>query len=390
MICYIAFMTIDEIVDQKLDVSPAGDMKSHYVSDVLTRIQKSVQIISMAETSAKKGFFPSVTIEHKNHSKLIVFWGFGKRNGIFRFLHRKLRCLQLIRYLFSLTPKDIVVYYHSLGLDQTVRLMKRVIGFQLIEEVEEIYSDVTGKKSARQREIEHMQCADAYIFPTELLNQTINQESKPYLIIHGTYRAEESRECVNNDNLIHVLYAGTLDPRKGGAAAAAAAAFLPVGYCVHILGFGTKQEIESIKEIVQKNNSKNHAKVTYDGVLTGEDYTRFVQSCDIGLSTQNPDAEFNATSFPSKILSYLANGLHVVSIRIPAIEKSKVGDLLFYYEEQTPQDIASAILQVDVNKPYSSRERLKMLDVECQHDFEKLIKNLQKGNKKKRSPKFNS
>ena len=110
-----------------------------------------------------------------------------------------------------------------------------------------------------------------------------------------------------------------------------------------------------MKDLISDIASRSKAKVSYDGLLSGEDYIRFTQSCDIGLSTQNPDAAFNATSFPSKILSYMANGLRVVSIRIPAIEQSAVGDKLFYYDEQTPQEIAKAILSVDMEKEYDSR-----------------------------------
>ena len=102
--------------------------------------------------------------------------------------------------------------------------------------------------------------------------------------------------------------------------------------------------------------------MSYDGLLSGEDYIRFIQSCDIGLSTQNPDAAFNATSFPSKILSYMANGLRVVSIRIPAIEQSAVGDMLIYYDKQTPQEIARAIRAVQMDALYHSRVRIQALD----------------------------
>ena len=102
--------------------------------------------------------------------------------------------------------------------------------------------------------------------------------------------------------------------------------------------------------------------LTYDGLLKGEDYIRFIQKCQIGLSTQNPNAAFNATSFPSKILSYMANGLRVVSIRIKAIEESSVGLGISYYEHQTPEEIAKAIMKVDMNNNYESRERIKELN----------------------------
>ena len=101
--------------------------------------------------------------------------------------------------------------------------------------------------------------------------------------------------------------------------------------------------------------------ISYDGLLTGEDYIRFLQSCDIGLSTQNPEAAFNATSFPSKILSYMASGLQVDNIRIPAVEGSAVGNRVSYYDRQTPAEIARAILsasKTDLEDPRSTIEGL--------------------------------
>ena len=116
-----------------------------------------------------------------------------------------------------------------------------------------------------------------------------------------------------------------------------------------------------MKNLVDKISKRSAAKVSYDGLLMGEDFIRFIQSCDIGLSTQNPNAAFNATSFPSKILSYMANGLRVVSIRIPVVEQSQIGDSLFYYDEQNPKQIAKAILSVDMKKQYDSRKLIAQL-----------------------------
>ena len=101
--------------------------------------------------------------------------------------------------------------------------------------------------------------------------------------------------------------------------------------------------------------------MTYEGCLSGEQYIRFVQKCSIGLSTQKPDARFNDTSFPSKILSYLANGLRVVSIRIRAVEESPISDLVVYYNEQSPELIAKAITSVDMTCPFDGRDRINKL-----------------------------
>lgn len=263
--------------------------------------------------------------------------------------------------------------YHSLGYARLIRILRRLIGFRLVLEVEEIYADVTGDERVRKREMRLFEAADAYLFPTELLDEKINTKKKPSAIIYGTYQVEEERKCRFEDGKVHLLYAGTLDPRKGGATAAAAAGELPEGYHVHILGFGSEEEIRQIKDEIERVNRTTKATVTYDGLLSGEEYIRFVQSCDVGFSTQTPDAAFNETSFPSKVLSYLANGLRVVSVRIKALERSAISDLLYYYDENTPEVIADAVKEIDFSQPYDSRTVIKKLDENFVEAIERLI-----------------
>ena len=142
---------------------------------------------------------------------------------------------------------------------------------------------------------------------------------------------------------------------------------------MHILGFGNEEETKSMKDLISEVSKKSVATVTYDGLLSSEEYIRFIQSCDIGLSTQNPDAAFNATSFPSKILSYMSNGLRVVSIRIPAIEGSAIGKYMYYYDKQTPEEIAKAIMTVNLNDDYNGRQVISKLDAEFSYDIAKLM-----------------
>ena len=201
-----------------------------------------------------------------------------------------------------------------------------------------------------------------YIFPTELLNKKINVFGLPYVIIHGAYNAEKN--CVEkfNDHMIHCVYAGTFDRKKGGVSTAVEAAlYLNDKYHIHILGFGDKNEENLLLSQISDISTKTDCKITFEGLKTGEDYKRFIQKCDIGLSTQNPDAPFNDTSFPSKILSYMSNGLRVVTVRIPAIESSGIGNDVYYYEKQQPQDVADAIKRVDFNDGYCGREMIENL-----------------------------
>lgn len=218
------------------------------------------------------------------------------------------------------------------------------------------------------------------MFSTAMLSRLVNTQHKPEIIVNGTYQTEPDRQIrlFNDDNkkprTIHCVYAGTLDVNKGGGLfAASAAACLPENYHIHILGFGSPEKVAAFQKSIAPIQQAAKAKLTYDGVLQGEEYVRFLQSCDIGLSTQNPDAAFNDTSFPSKIFSYMANGLRVVSVRIPVIEQSAIGKWMDYYDCPEPQAIANAIISAAQHKTYDSRKVLEKLDGTFRRDLHNIF-----------------
>ena len=69
----------------------------------------------------------------------------------------------------------------------------------------------------------------------------------------------------------------------------------------------------------------------------------------------------------------MANGLRVVSIRIPAIEQSAVGDALFYYDKQTPEEIAKAILAVNLTADDDPRKTISVLSDRFEREIRKLL-----------------
>ena len=357
---YLCYYDIDAT---KTNVVLAAVNKLNYIISVLAEQGYNVDIIS-----------PSVSTKNENDSgrfekiregiTLKTFDSLAGGNAIKRFFRRKHIYSQLKKYLkANLTAGDTIIIYHSLGYYKLYKWLKEKLNVKIVLEVEEIYSDV-GKTRfvTKDKEIKSFSYADAYIFPTEFLDRLVNVQKKPSTIIHGTYCVEKKCGQPFDDGRIHVVYAGTFDPRKGGVQAAAAAAYLNCKYHVHILGFGTDIDKENLLKTIDKVSKTTECKITFDGLKSGDEYIKFIQSCDIGLSTQNPDAAFNGTSFPSKILSYMSNGLRVVSIKIPAIEQSAIGGYMYYYDKQTPEEIAKAIMRVDVKDGYNGRKIIKELD----------------------------
>lgn len=365
----------DSNVQRQYSVSATNKME--YIARATQAVGYPIELISLSLSNKKGlGFHKSQVIESNglkaNFFPTFVFPLYIKGlKDIWRNI-----CL-LLWGLKHLTTKDIVISYHTTSKTSTILTwLRKIRKFSLILEVEEIYSDVARiPKKAVTREYHTFEHCDGYIFSTEMLEEKLNTTHKPYVIIYGSYNVEK---VINEkvDNEIHVVYAGTFDKRKGGAAAAAAAvAYLPDNYIMHICGFGQPNEVEAMKKLVQELQMKGYH-IRFEGLLKGKEYISLLQSCSIGLSTQDPSAKFNNTSFPSKILSYMSNGLSVVSIKIDAVSKSKIGDSIYYYDEQTPQQIAKSIISVDTRERGESRKVISALDDGFKKDIVRLIENI--------------
>ncbi|MGI6700366.1 MAG: hypothetical protein ACOX6G_08695 [Christensenellales bacterium] len=372
---YIIHYATEKDVDKR-NISLAAKNKADYIISSLNRLSFVVEVISPSGSKssvAQKGKFERIN----GQTTLKTFNSLGRKNLFKRVVDYFYRNFQVLFYMFrNLKQDDVVLIYHSLALISIVKIMKLFKKFKMILEVEEIYTDVImGRRKAglRNKELNFFKLADAYFFSTDLLEKQINNGNKPYVIINGVYSIADSQVELFDDGKVHVIYSGTLDPRKGGAEAISAAEFLDANYHIHILGFGNQKEVEQIIEIVEQVSSRTECGVSYDGVLSGEEYSAFLQSCDVGLSTQNPDAAFNLTSFPSKVLTYFSNGLNVVSIRLDVLESSSVGDLINYYDSQSPECIANAIKNRKRIEKEVIYERLKSLDFQTQKDLNNLL-----------------
>lgn len=379
----IFYLGYYDLPDGKTDVVLAATNKMSYIINVLAESGYAVEVIS-ASTSKRGEKYTGGTRQIRENVSLTTFDSHTGKNRFARVVNRRIFFNRLKRYLKKqITEGDTVLIYHSLGYYKLYKWLVERLKANVILEVEEIYTDVGKTRFATSEKEERcFSYANAYIFPTQLLDEKINKTHKPSVIIHGTYGVEADKKCKFDDNeiheqnkrIVHCVYAGTFDPRKGGAIAAAAAAeHLPDNYHIHILGFGSDEDVQKMKDLIAKISKGSKAEVTYDGLLSGEDYIRFIQNCDIGLSTQNPDAAFNATSFPSKILSYMANGLRVVSIRIPAIEGSAIGKYMYYYDTQTPEAIAKAIMSADIDDNYDGRKIISQLDTDFRSELARLL-----------------
>lgn len=355
------------------NVTPSAITKGKYVASALASCSSEVEIVSLAYPT--KDSQDEVYYQVSENVICHLFKGKYSNNRIIRYIDHKLYDKKIRKYLKQNVKKeDIIVVYHSLANMKLVKYIKKNITDKIVYEVEEIYGDVINDEKAKIKELKAFKNASSYIFSNDYLNTIINTKQLPYVTCYGTYEIPTLYKESFNDNLIHCLYAGTLAQNKGALNAINVAKYLPNNYLIHILGFGSEKDIADIKNAVNEvNNSYGTTKVIYEGLKLNEEYLKFIQKCQIGLCTQNIDAAFNTTSFPSKILSYMSNGLEVVGVNIAAIKNSKVGQYIQFYNVPDEKEIANAILNINLNNKTNNVDVVKELDKEFKEDLKDML-----------------
>lgn len=367
-IYYIAFYG-DRSAENFRPAHPAADLQVSYLAKLLSEMGYQVEILSVCvsgNTDCWFDFCRGCTKSIDDNIVVRYFSNIGSKSGFIRVLGRMITRKEL-RSFIKEKKEDIIIIYHSTALYPIYHFLDR-IGKKFILEVEEIYADFTGDD--RKLELREISRASEYIIPTQLLVPEVTR-GKKWVLYHGSCFEERIYEKRFQDNRIHIVYAGTLDYRKVGELVAIdTAKFLDARYHIHILGIGTDNEVRHIK---QKINSLQNmeCKISYDGVLYGEEYLSFLQSCDIGLYTQS-SADV-VTSFPSKLMSYLGNGLRIVANRTPTLEQSEIRHLIWFCDHNEPKSVAEAIRNVDFDASYDSRKELRKIQERLMGDLKNLL-----------------
>lgn len=370
-IYYIAYY--DELENEKCrNVSPAAVNKIDYISQTLVDLGYVVQIVSPAIPNEKSKYI-SENREIKNNIFLHLFKSKYSKNKLTRIFLRLLHRIRFIHYIRKIPKNSTILLYHSLSLMRVASYLNKRKKYNFIFEVEEIYGDVIKKAKVSAKEIKLISKSSKYIFPTEVLDEKLNIQQKINAIIYGIYHYNDNITHKFDDGRIHCVYSGTLSKDKGGAIAAAAGLYLDEKYCIHILGFGSANDKTEFIRSVAEINEKTKCEIIYEGTLFGSAFDNFLQKCHIGLSTQTSEQLFSNTSFPSKILTYMSNDLHVVSGKIEPVMKSYIGKHITFYEGNASINVAEAIKSIDIFTKVDNKKIINDLDEMFKNQLIKLI-----------------
>ncbi|MBE6013780.1 MAG: glycosyltransferase family 4 protein [Lachnospiraceae bacterium] len=374
----VCFYDIEKYKNEERVFAPSTATVIDYIAHSLNRLNIPVEIVSPAETRKSAGKYPMRSEMISEGVRLTQCASNGHRNKLLRIISKIRSRLWLVRYLKKNTVNNELI----LSWDSPV-LYEPLLIFRLLDRkktkllyyASEIYQEVIPLNYLKRRmEWKLFKKADMFLVSTSLLERKINKNQRKSLVLHGTYKVNEKIAEESHDGKIHVLYAGIINSSKGSSMAVEIASYLPECYRVHIIGYGRQDDIDALKVAIATSNENNSCKIVYDGVLLGEDYSRYLQRCDVGICSQDLNAKYNNSSFPSKILSYMANGLRVVSVDLEAVRTSKIGDFLFFSASDSAEDIAKAIMEIDIHDEYDSRRIINELDCQFVRSFEEMLK----------------
>ena len=269
---------------------------------------------------------------------------------------------------------DILLVYHTNGMrNVTLRAIADKYEMQFVYEVEEIFAYVHEQINEKQvnEEIEFLQCPDKYLFVTDTLAKIVNKQNKPFITIEGYFKYSVKANSSRFDNgKIHCVYGGIVDSVKGGAFSIVdACKYLPQNYYVHILGYG---DTGRLRKEIENSEKERVCELRYEGLKNGDEYIDFISKCHIGLCIQSMK-DYNTVSFPSKLVLYLACGLRTVACNVDAIANSRMAGLIAFYDEDTPEAIADAVMSIDVDAPYDSKLLMDSLDRGFKKDLKQLL-----------------
>lgn len=372
MVYYVAYYN-PKAEENKRVANYAGEDKIDYICETLNKIGEDVTILSNTK-SIMRFFLKRVEYNETNTKKIIMFSSLPNVNRLVHIIDILFGYIQLVMYLIKKIKKDdVVIVYHSLGYRNLFKYVRKIKKFKYILEVEELFKYIEAANSFKKKENVVFKYCDGFIFSNNILEKEVNKQFKPSIVVNGVYKNEKRIVQKNENDKIVVVYAGSLEKQKGVDYIIKSAEYLNKNYEMRIIGFGVNDDKKRVMNLIEKVSEKTKCKISYDGVFKGENYLQYIQKCDIGVCIQNPHDEFNKYEFPSKVLSYMSNGLNVVVNKLEQIENSRISDYVTFVDGTNPKKISLSIEKASKSN-FNTKEILELLDDEFKNELKKIIK----------------
>lgn len=356
---YIGFCSPDG-KEKEFDCAVPADLKIKYVA---AKFGGDLRLISLSPRK-KCGRGRKI---RAGYGTMKTLFSFGTGNGIAKKLNVILRKLYLF-FLFRcvIRSRDNVILYHSYAYTRFIGKYCAVKKKRIVLEVEEVYGyNAVEDKPYLADEIASIKRFQKFILVNDYIAPELGIPEEDRVVSYGVVDPDyEKCERRFDREHIHVLYAGTIDMKKIGAASAVKSAeYLSDRYVLHIAGFGKEEAQKQLAQLIEENNRhEDRCRIEYHGMLKGEPLNALLDSCDIGISTNVMRPNFANNTFPSKIMTYMTHGLKVVSGYADAFRDAKIARNWSFFYSHEPKEIAFAIERAADTEATDDRPVLREVD----------------------------
>lgn len=195
------------------------------------------------------------------------------------------------------------------------------------------------KGRAAQKGIERMRNFDGFVLLTEQMNEIVNPQNRPYIVMEGLC-ADQLPQAYTGEKEKTLIYAGSLWEKDAGIEYFVEG-FLKANipeYELHL--YGTGKLLPWIEEI-----SKEHPSVKYMGCVSNSEMVELQRKAALLVNPKPSQEEFCKYSFPSKTIEYMASGTPVLMTRLVGAPKEYF-DYVYTIEDETPEGVCTVLKTV--------------------------------------------
>ncbi|ERJ10937.1 glycosyltransferase [Haloplasma contractile] len=173
---------------------------------------------------------------------------------------------------------------------------------------------------------------DVYTILTYQMNDFINPNKKPYLVIEGMV---DFNMCKVSNSLYDkykeqiIMYAGSLK-EKAGIRKLIEAFIMLNNDNARLWLYGSGEMEDDIKEYEKRDN-----RIKYFGVVPNDTIVKEQLKVTLLVNPRPSDEEFTKYSFPSKNMEYMVSGTPILTTPLPGMPKEYYEYVLLFHDEST-------------------------------------------------------
>ena len=185
---------------------------------------------------------------------------------------------------------------------------------------------------------------DLYILFSKQMNNIVNPNNKPFLVMEGIYNPE-GLNLKKVEKKHAITYAGKLNKEMG------IKKILEIFKTIKdeklelwLLGNG-----DMVDEIIE--NTKKDNRIKYLGFKERNEVFKYLKSSKLLINLRNPNDEYTKYSFPSKTFEYMVSGTPIISTKLEGIPEEYYKYIFSVpYNDKLIKEKIEEILKIHKNK----------------------------------------